>query len=305
MPKLTDIPKFSIDKSLGEVLPDIFLLFYNDLNSNLKKLHKRYTTDNLHDARVSARRMESLFIGYESILKQGLKKKSPAVFDNILETNKRIIKMFGKPREIQVLFDIVQEYSKKSKSDKLAAKLFYSDLRIKKVKSIKGLYSSKEFSKSLETAGKIQEYIKKYISGNLPSTVIFRSFRKHYKELIDILKFSLFSNLSDIESLDSEILHNVRIQTKPLRYLLDMCAGLLDDDLNNFRNLIKILVEKIGAYHDIDVVQKKAFRHFINFKKTQTESANQFVNYLNFLEEQKITRKVEIVSIAKKLIASN
>ena len=305
MPKLSEIKNFSVDKTLGDVLPDIFMLFYNNFRSNLIKLHKKYSTDNLHDTRVAARRMESLFIGYEDVLKSGLKKDSVYEYDKTMRLIKRIIKLFGKPRELQVLFDIVRNYTKSSKDVKLASKLFYSDLRIKRVKSIDNLYSSEDFLKSLKSTEKIPGYISEYIAGNLPSSVIMMSFRNHYSELIDRMKFNLFSDLSKIDSIDSELLHQVRIKTKPLRYLLDMCTGLLDDEFSNLRSMIKVLVEKIGVYHDVDVVQQKAFSHFINFKKTQSESANQFVGYLNYLEQEKIKHKVEIINISKKLIAGN
>lgn len=305
MPKLSEIINFSVDKTLGDVLPDIFILFYNNFRSNLIRLHKKYSTDNLHDARVAARRIESLFIGYEDVLKSGLKKDSVSEYEKTMRLIKRIIKLFGKPREIQVLFDIVRSYTGSSKDLKLASKLFYSDLRIKKVKSIDDLYSSRDFLKSLKSTEKIPGYISKYIAGNLPSLVIMKSFRHHYSELIDKMKFNLFSDLSKIDSVNPELLHQIRIKTKPLRYLLDMCTGLLDEEFSNLRSLIKVLVEKIGVYHDVDVVQQKAFSHFINFKKTQSESANQFVGYLNYLEQEKIKHKVEIINISKKLIAGN
>jgi CHAD domain-containing protein len=303
MPKLSDIKNFSVDKTLGDVLPDIFMLFYNNFRSNLIQLHKKYSTDNLHDARVAARRIESLFIGYEDVLKTGLKKKSVYEYDRTMRLIKSIIKLFGKPRELQVLFDIVRSYTGSSKDLKLVSKLFYSDLRIKRVKSINNLYSSKDFLKSLKSIEKIPKYISDYIAGNLPSAIIMVSFRNHYSGLIDRMKFNLFSDLSKIDSINSELLHQVRIKTKPLRYLLDMCTGLLDDEFSNLRSMIKVLVEKIGVYHDVDVVQQKAFSHFINFKKTQSESANQFVGYLNYLEQEKIKHKVEIIRIAKQLIS--
>lgn len=305
MLKLTDIKNFNVEKTLGEVLPEIFLLFYSDFRRNLIKLHNKYTTDNLHDTRVSARRMESVFIGYEDVLRSGLRKKSVNEYEKIMKLIKRIIKLFGKPREIQVLFDIVRNYGKNKRNEKLAAKLFYSDLRINRVKFIDDLYSSKEFKKSLKTIEKIPEYISDFIRGNLPSSMIMISFREHYSRLIDKMKFRLFSDLAGIDKVDSELLHRIRIETKPLRYLLDMCVGLLDEEFSNFRTLIKVLVEKIGEYHDVDVVQRKAFAHFINFKKTQSEPANQFVDYLNFLEQEKIKHKVEIIGIAKKLITRN
>jgi CHAD domain-containing protein len=249
--------------------------------------------------------MESVFIGYEDVLKSGLRKKSVNEYENIMKLIKRIIKLFGKPREIQVLFDIVRNYGKNNRNEKLAAKLFYSDLRINRVKYIDDLYSSKEFKKSLKTVEKIPEYILNYICGNLPSTIFMIPFRDHYSQLINKMKFRLFSDLAGIDSIDSELLHRIRIETKPLRYLLDMCVGLLDEEFSNFRSLIKVLVEKIGEYHDVDVVQQKAFSHFINFKKTQSEPANQFVDYLNFLEQEKIKHKVEIIRTAKKLISDN
>ncbi|MBN1633222.1 MAG: CHAD domain-containing protein [Ignavibacteria bacterium] len=303
MPKLTDIKNFNVEKTLGDVLPDIFILFYNDLKKNLIKLHRKYTTDNLHDTRVTARRMESLFIGYEDVLKSGLKKKSVDEYEKIIKLIKRIIKLFGQPREIQVLFDIVRNYNKNNRDEKLASKLFYSDLRINRVKFIDDLYSSKEFKKSLKSVEKIPEYISDFICGNLPSTIFMIPFREHYSHLINKMKFRLFSDLAGIDSIDSELLHRIRIETKPLRYLLDMCVGLLGEEFGNFRSLIKVLVEKIGEYHDVDVVQQKAFSHFINFKKTQSESANQFVDYLNYLEQEKIKHKVEIIRIAKQLIS--
>ena len=79
-------------------------------------------------------------------------------------------------------------------------------------------------------------------------------------EVLDRQRTRVLDDGSDIESLDSEALHQLRIDCKKLRYAAEFFAPLYGDLMKDFIGHLKSLQDLLGTLHDTAVMPEPAER---------------------------------------------
>ncbi|MCX7833025.1 MAG: CHAD domain-containing protein [Ignavibacteria bacterium] len=303
MLSISKIEGFNVNKQTGFLLPKIFHLFYDDLREKITLLQQKYTPTRLHNSRVAGRRMQAILIGFRNVINR---KKCKYGYDNTLDSIKRIIKILGSSREYEVTYDITSKYVKLSKTDRDESLiLFLSFLRSNKNQVLKDLYKDKYFLKYQNNLRVINSYIKEYLLNNVPIDRLLTPYKNIYSEIIakyfyvflnKVKKFNLLDSQS-VDTISSEKLHKFRIETKTFRYLLDMSSGLFTDEFDKLRINIKNIVEKLGEYHDLDVVISYTQKFLVNRISNSNLSPKPLLDYLKHLYNQKGNTFLEISTI--------
>ena len=242
-------------------------------------------SEGVHQMRVSLRRMRSLLCLYKSILP---KKKS-----NILSEEIHYIGLkLDFARDLDVYIE--EHFSKKELSS--IEKLMY-ELALK--------HKKQEYKK-------VQKLLKSQRLGNLHSLIydwieikdlkysISNKKQKRFQENIIPFAIEIMDKFQDkvilkganIDELDDEALHKLRILCKKLRYATDFFVSLFSTKLLLFRNHLKKLQDILGILHDQSVTKKI----HENLLKGQTN-----IELYKFAHELEIEQKNKGVELKKLL----
>ncbi len=305
MLSVIEIQNFDVNKPTGYLLPKIFKLFYSDLRERITALIEKYSPVRLHNSRVAARRMEALLIGFDSLIN---KNNSKYNYDYTLNSIKEIIKILGASREYEVTYDLTLKYIKTNNSEnQKSILLFLGDLRTNKNILIKNLYRNKYFLKYQGNLKKIEKYLDEYLLNNSLIDKLIVPFKEIYCDIISkhfsaflggIKKLNLLDS-KNINKISSDKLHKFRISSKTFRYLLDMCTGTFINEFEEFRLTIKNTVEKLGEYHDYDVVINLAEKFLIDKISSTDLPSKAIIEYLRYSNQTKKIIFNEIVSLLK------
>lgn len=295
------IAGFDVNKQTGYLLPKIFHLFFDDFRNKIILLQEKYTPARLHNSRVAARRMQALLIGFQSVIN-----KKDSHFNFTFDSIKKIIKVLGASREYEVTYDITAKYVKSNEFDnQKSLLLFLSFLRTNKNVVLKNLYKDKYFLKFKTNLNKIEKYISEYLLSGIQIDKMLTPYKNNYCEILgkylntflNKAKKLNLTNTTVSNSISSEKLHKFRIDTKTFRYLLDMSIGLFTEQFDALRLNIKNIVEKLGEYHDLDVVINYTQDFLISNISHTTISSKPLLNYLKYLNNKKEIIFSEIISI--------
>lgn len=304
------IKDFNENKATGLLLQKVFNIFYEDFSDKIITLIGKYSPTRLHNTRVAARRLEALLVGFKKFINIENTAKYKYGYEYTLDSIKKIIKLLGASREYEVTYDLTLKYINSNESgNHKNLLLFLCDLRNNKNLLIKNLYKNNYFLKYKSNLKRIYKYINEYLLIDVPVEKLITPFGKIYCIILleyftsflkRIKKLNLF-NLKNSQQVSTEKLHKFRINTKAFRYMLDMCTGLFSSEFENFRVNIKNIVEKLGEYHDLDVVIN-CIEKFLVEKISLTElSSKPFNDYLRY--SLKIKEKIfwEIISLLKSI----
>ncbi len=297
------LKNFNVNKSLIYTLPEVFKIYFCDLDTKVNSLIKKYTPARLHNSRVAARRMETLFIGFQDVINNSDYKYG---YDFALDSIKKLIKTLGSSREFEVSYNLTLKYIKSDNSKNHKVLLFFlNDLRINKNLILKELYKNKYFIKYPENLKRINKYIDKSLLFNVSVEKLIKSFRETYCEIIfkyfnsfikKTKKLKLF-DLGNVKKISPEKLHQLRIDTKTFRYLLDLCSGFFTEKFESFREVVKNIVEKLGEYHDLVVVIDCSQNFLIDKIPFINLPSKSLTNYLNYSIRKKDDVLSEIVNL--------
>lgn len=248
-------------------------------SSKIKNLKREDSIENLHKTRVSFRRLRVLL----SLYKAAFKLKDDF---NLIKKIKKIGKVLGKARELDVQIKFLESFSGKVKKESYL-KGIYSILKYLKKKR------NKKQQKVLDKIEKIKQ-IKKKIDK-------IRSFS--YKNLkIEFVKqvilkkidkfLSLTQNIYDSENVKK--LHKIRIVAKTIRYQLEILKPYYKNEVfNKGIEIFHSIQDFIGDIHDIDVFNETLIYLIKNkphvkdtakflLEKTNAERKNKYRKLLSF-----------------------
>lgn len=295
------IEGFDVNKQTGYLLPKIFHLFFDDFRNKIILLQEKYTPARLHNSRVAARRMQALLTGFQVIINT-----ENDLYEYTFDSIKKIIKILGASREYEVTYDITSKYVKSNEfENQKSILLFLSFLRTNKNVVLKNLYKDKYFLKYKTNLNKIEKYISEYLLDGIPINKLLTPYKNNYCEILGkylnaflnkVKKLNL-NNRNVSNRISSEKLHKFRVETKTFRYLLDMSVGLFNEEFDVLRLNIKNIVEKLGEYHDLDVVINYTQDFLISNISHSNISSKPLLNYLKYLNNQKEIIFSEINSI--------
>jgi CHAD domain-containing protein len=293
------------DKSISEVFLNRSLSFI----FNLEKFTDDPADENLHQARVSGRKLESLFEAFGQMSKSNYQ----AYYKQIIN----IIKLLSTSREADVCITLTTEYYKQIKSDNIIIRNFLNHLVRNSKLQRKKIFRNNEIENFLS----VKESFEKLIRLDLFSrdTNITLEDARYYTWMIIpklydrvfMYKDTVVNNPSDKKKL-----HKMRLKAKPLRYLVEFANEVFDCNLTDLHYQIKEFVEQAGLIHDIDMLTERIekFSEVLARLKnknriiTKDKSLKVFIKYLNsrrreeFESFRNMVFKMESFNVKEKLL---
>lgn len=249
MIKLSDLKFVNTDTPFPVAALELLSAQMNIVAHFYKKIGENYTSELLHDMRVSFRRLQAMMNAFMPHLTDDLNagKKS----SNILTAIRDMIRVLSKARTFDVSFEIVNEYLKKFNGN-LTLNLLSGELRVRKVKALDKMYKSDVFIRFGKQIKKISRFLDFELRKNISDEIKNSSFREVYSEIIikgferSIVNTSVIFFPSDMTA----FIHAYRIALKPLRYLFDIGESSFGTDFDKMKDKIKNLVELLGDFND-------------------------------------------------------
>lgn len=263
-------------------LSDVFLNRSFAFLHNLENYLEDPIEENIHQSRVSGRKLESLFEAFGHLSDKDYKIHFKQIVD--------IIKLFSASRETDVCITLTKEYYKQIKVENLIVSNFLnhlirnSKLQRKKIMKIN----------AIEAFINVKESFEKFIRYDLFEGAEFVSLEtaRNYTILIVPKLYNKVFAYSEVvlnNPSEKKKLHKMRLKAKPLRYLLEFANEVFDCKLDDLQNQIKEFVEQAGLIHDIDMLIERVNRFselLSNLKHkgrliSKGKSLNVFIKYLN------------------------
>jgi CHAD domain-containing protein len=307
MSRVKIIEVFNFDKNLIDCLK---LLFYDrtkTLYSDYNKLFKNKDIEVLHQTRVSARRLQTLFKVFKSLFPQ---KRYNKIYFHL----KQLIVILGPVREQDVLNNMLGEYlSQKDVSDVKALMLLYANLR-----------SDNSYMRTvlLKKTEVLDFKMKENSFYNFYELFLSKSFR-HKSEIFNP-SYTFKENASLIFSLlidrtlsykdyvldhpkSKTSLHRMRIKAKPLRYLMEIYVGAFKSEFKLLFEDVKSFVQTTGDIHDKDILLhrlRKFKKDIIYFNKLQKGRKETIPTkpIRNFIIELSRERHNEYIKICEQIL---
>jgi CHAD domain-containing protein len=271
--------KYNIEKkqTIEDVLKIILFTDFMLLKKAELIAQKMEDSEGVHQMRVSLRKMRSLLTVFKSILP---KKVSYFLSDEMRYAGLKLDKARDFDVYIQENFDKTElSYIEKSMF-KLAQKN-----KNKEYKKVTKLIKSKRYKN-------FQKSLYKWIQSKDWRNTLSKNEQKAFGEnimpfAIDVIKtyqnkLNYFG--TDIDKLDDETLHKLRILCKKLRYSTEFFASLFGDNMTNFTNSLKKIQDILGLLHDISVMKEL---HRILLKRQSKRELFEFAHQLEKKQKQK------------------
>ncbi len=251
--------------------------------------------DDLHDARVSSRKLEALLKSFGYL--------SPDEYYKIyLTKTKELIKLFGAARELDVCSEITNEYLKIVKIKNPFTVRFLENLKDEIASKRQRIMKSPLLSEFISGADKMIEYFSQsnpMMTGraSLSLKLQFRLILlKQYDRITDYTSRLIAGNNS------RELLHNVRIKSKPLRYNMEFAAEYCGMSIRSHHALVKEFVERAGKVHDIDVMVERLNKFGKKISDTRVpDSARSLKSFLSYLNEMRKSEYNKLIGVIKKI----
>lgn len=263
-------------------ISDVFLNRSLAFIYNLEKFIDDPVEENLHQSRVSGRKLESLFEAFGHLLNDGYKIYYKQIID--------IIKLLSASREADVCISMTDEYFKRINADNIIIRNFLSHLIRYSNLQRKRIFKNNEINQFLETKNSFEKFIRlDMFAGN---TYLSMDDAKNYTRLIIPQLYDKVFNYQDIviyNPSNKKKLHKMRLKAKPLRYLLEFASEVFEGNLIDLHKQIKQFVEQAGLIHDIDMLIERIekFSELLSKLKnkgqiiTRDKSLKVFIRYLN------------------------
>jgi len=229
----------------------IFLYLLNVLKQNEEGVISDVDTEFLHDFRVSGRRTRSALSQIKDVL-------PPEKLDRFKEDFRELGQSSNKLRDQDVYLHTKDAYLAMLPDDlRPGLDPFFIDLEKQRKKELKGFTEvlRSEFYKQLVTDWEAflisdEDYERVPANAQKPVITLAREFirRRHTKIMKDGGKI-------DAETPD-EKLHDMRIQCKKLRYLMEFFASLFpSDEITLLTKQLKLFQDNLGEFNDLSMQQ--------------------------------------------------
>ncbi|MCE1165770.1 MAG: CHAD domain-containing protein [Bacteroidetes bacterium] len=273
-------------------LNSLFIRKTSALSSVIDSFIKTKSENDLHDVRVSARRLETLFGDFGHLFPGG-------EYREYFLITRKLIKLFGRSRELDVCIEMTREYTGMIKLKDSFITGFLENLEDSAKSEKHKIPESKPISDFTDIAGEMNDYFS--ASEILP-------FQKNPELLfgnVIMKQFYSIVSLSDkilLGSGSKELLHSIRIKSKPLRYNIEFASDLIDSGIKKKCSAVRDFVESAGIIHDIDVLIQRAGKYM---KKrglpaaAGKQSAARFLRYLAFRRKNEFEKLVKIINKIK------
>lgn len=219
------------------------------LQTCIEKTRDRNESEDIHDLRVSSRRVRvALEVFRQFLPAKKFKDWEPAIAD--------LTKAFGNARDLDVQLTYLKEFFQKNDDIKTRPGGKRIRLRIEQ-RLYKGEQRLQNKVKEIEKTGLLQEIVhdlkpqavvvpKKIIP---PSPIFELSFNVLNKKLDEFLFYEIYLPFPE----RIKELHLMRIASKHLRYSLEIFAPLYPDQLEKILEIMRIVQTGLGEIRDCDV----------------------------------------------------
>ena len=270
-----------INKNNSKSISEVFLNRSLEFIYNLEKFVDEPIEDNLHQSRVSWRKLESLFEAFGQM--------SNSDYNVYYTQIKNIIKLLSASREADVCIIFSKEYYKEINKENILIRNFLNHLMRNSKQLREKIFKKKEIEYFLNVKDSFEKFVRfdlfsgdTYITMEDARYYLWLMIPKLYDRVFDF-KDIVISNPSDKRKL-----HKMRLNAKPLRYLLEFANETFDCNLADLHYQIKEFVEQGGLIHDIDMLIERIEKFALvleNLKNkekiiTKDKSLKVFLKYL-------------------------
>ncbi len=259
-------------------LNSIFIQRINALSDKIECFIATGSEDDLHDSRVNARRLQTLFHSFGHIAEGVAYKEYTAMISGL-------IKSFGKSRELDVCAAMTSEYTDIVKFKDSLLSGFQQNLYGQIKKERKKLSESELLKKFPENAKCMTEHFNS--DGVFPAGT----------DTLSVFGSAILNQLETVAYLTEKIsaghcsdktLHKIRIKSKPLRYNMETVSEYYRAGIKPLYDTVKKFVECAGIIHDADVILERLKDFRDSCRKTRAlgkSSIRKFSGYLRTLRE--------------------
>ena len=237
------------DKSVFYYCVKSLLPNIQTLNKTARKILKRSNIEDIHDLRVSSRRIRTVLETFSEYLPN---KKIKSWEKDI----RAITKSFGSVRDLDVQIDLITDIYKSIEDNKIRSGLRRIRLRLKQKRQQKQADTKKITELILDSASIVEmDTWAEAVLENSGSEMFFSSelYRLGYKQIQTRLDEFLFYEVYIFDPDRVEELHQMRINAKQLRYALEVFSDLYKQETDFALDISRQAQEYLGLIHDSDV----------------------------------------------------
>jgi CHAD domain-containing protein len=280
-----------INKNNSKSISEVFLNRSLAFIYNLEKFAEEPIEENLHQSRVSGRKLESLFEAFGQMSNSDYK----VYYNQIIN----IIKLLSASRETDVCISLTKEYYREINKENILIRNFLNHLMRHSKHLREKIFKKKEIEYFLI----LKESYEKFVRFDLfpGDTYITMDDAKNYLYLIIPKLFDKAFDFKDVvlsNPSDKKKLHKMRLKAKPLRYLVELANETFDCNLADIHYQIKEFVEQGGLIHDIDMLIERIvkFNDVLDKLKNKEKIISKDKSLKVFIKYLKTRRNVEYES---------
>jgi len=237
-----------------------------------KSVVKRADPESVHRIRVASRKLKNLFDLFQDQLP--LQNR-----ENWRKESKRIEKLFGKVRDLDIHIQTLNNHYKKIPNRKIRKGVRRVRLRLCQLRQQKQP-RVRSWTKDLpdrEQIVALTNWVENALDRDIPIKHFQQSemFQFAYYHIQKQLNKMLFFEVFLFDQSKTKELHKMRIAARKLRYTLEALAGLYGKEVDFAVDSVKNIEQNLGRIHDADV--------WIKFlPKFLTEERNRIKNFYGY-----------------------
>jgi CHAD domain-containing protein len=237
------------DKSIFHYCAKSLLPNIQILKLTARNILKRSNIEDIHDLRVSSRRIRTVL----EIFSEYLPNKKIKSWEKDIRT---ITKSFGSVRDLDVQINLINEIYEFTEDNKIRSGLRRIRLRLKQKRQQKQANTKKITKVILDSASIVEMNTwAKTALENSDGEMFFSSelYRLGYKQIHTRLDEFLFYEVFIFDPDRVEELHQMRISAKQLRYALEVFSDLYKQKTGFALDIARRAQEYLGNIHDSDM----------------------------------------------------
>ena len=237
------------DKSIFHYCAKSLLPNIQTLNKTARNILKRSNIEDIHDLRVSSRRIRTVL----DIFSEYLPNKKIKSWEKDIRT---ITKSFGSVRDLDVQIDLVNEVYESAEENKIRSGLRRIRIRLKQKRQQKHENTKKITRLILDSASIVEMNTWAEAALENSDGEMFFSSELHrlgYKQIQTRLDEFLLYEVFIFDPNRVEELHQMRISAKQLRYALEVFSDLYKQETDFALDTTRQAQEYLGNIHDSDV----------------------------------------------------
>lgn len=279
------------NKQVGYPLNGIFILRIKALSEKIVSFIATGNEDDLHDSRVNARRLQTLFASFALLESDDTYREHSNAVDGL-------IKQFGRSRELDVCAGITEDFARAVKLKDSFISGLLDSLRSKIKKERKNLSDSGLIKEFPRTAEKMTEYFSgdNVFPANTDTAFVFGITIMNQLNAVLLLADKITGGRCS-----EKMLHKIRIKSKPLRYNIDFVSEYCGIELKSYQETMKKFVESAGAIHDADVLISRIRKYAKQRRPLGPLGKRNVVLFLNYLKQQRKTEFKKVVRLTEKI----